>query len=438
MQRAAGTSSVRALAAATLPLLAATIYFTFSRGAWYALVLGLIAAIAVDPRRLQLIAVTLLLAPLTAVAILEVRRQPGLVTVGATLEQATHDGHRLVPVLLALAAASGLVALAAGIIERRVRFPRSVRVAFAIVLLAGLAAAVAGIWHTEGSPVTLAKRGWHAFQGTSNAGVNGNVGARLISLSADGRIPLWRVSWRDFEHAPILGQGAGTFWESWARYRTIPSDSTQAHSLYLGAMGELGIVGLVLLLVLVAVPVVAGVTARARGLVPPTLGAYVAWAAHAGIDWDWALLGVTAPALLCGVALIKSNPRSPRPVPGAVRTAGVVAIGLLLAFAVPTLIAELRLRSATAEAGPDPRAALADARGAARLEPWSSEPYVVMADAYQQERDSQAARRTLQQAVSKDSSSWVIWGLLARATTGAQHRHAEARAKELNPLATGL
>ena len=72
---------------------------------------------------------------LTAVAILEVRRQPGLVTVGATLEQATHDGHRLVPVLLALGAASGLVALAAGIIERRVRFPRSVRVAFAVVLL---------------------------------------------------------------------------------------------------------------------------------------------------------------------------------------------------------------------------------------------------------------------------------------------------------------
>ena len=65
----------RALAAATLPLFAATIYFTFSRGAWYALALGLIAAIAVDPRRLQFLAIGLLLAPWTVLAIVEVRKR---------------------------------------------------------------------------------------------------------------------------------------------------------------------------------------------------------------------------------------------------------------------------------------------------------------------------------------------------------------------------
>ena len=216
------TSSTRALAAATLPFLAATIYFTFSRGAWYALVLGLIAAIAIDPRRLQLIAISLVLAPWTVFAIVAVRRQHGLVTLGASLEQATHDGHRLIPVLLwRWRDVSALAALAAGGVERYVHVPRSVRAAFAIVLVLALAVGIAGVWHREGSPETLAKRGWHAFQGLATRGSNGDVGARLTSLSADGRIPLWRVSLRDFEHAPILGQGAGTFWQSWARYRSI-------------------------------------------------------------------------------------------------------------------------------------------------------------------------------------------------------------------------
>ena len=82
----------------------------------------------------------------------------------------------------------------------------------------------------------------------------------------------------------------------------------------------------------------------------------------------------------------------------------------------------------------DPSAALAGARGAESLLPWSSEPYVVMADAYQQQRKQQAARRALQQAIAKDSSSWLLWQLLANATSGAERRHAQSRANELNPL----
>jgi O-Antigen ligase len=424
----------RALGAAALPLLAATIYFTFSRGAWYALVLGVIAAIAIDPRRLQLLAVSLVLAPWTVFAIVAVRRQHGLVTLGATFEQATHDGHRLIPVLLALAGVSSLAALAAGVVERHVHVPRSVRAVFAAALVLALAVGVAGVWHREGSPESLAKRGWHEFHGLATKGSNGDVGARLTSLSADGRIPLWHVSLRDFEHAPILGQGAGTFWESWARYRTIPSDSTQAHSLYLGVLGELGIVGFLVLLVLVAAPIVAAAGGRARGLTPLTLGAYVAWACHAGIDWDWALMGVTIPALLCGVALLKLDGRPRRSLGRIARIAGVCGFGALLLVAVLVLVADLRLRSAQKEMVTDPSAALARARGAESLLPWSSEPYLVMADAYQQQGKQQAARRSLQQAISKDSSSWLLWQLLANATSGAAHQQAQTRANELNPL----
>ena len=52
-----------ALAAATLPVLASAVYFTFSRGAWIAFIVGTIAVVAIDPRRLQLLAVGLAIAP---------------------------------------------------------------------------------------------------------------------------------------------------------------------------------------------------------------------------------------------------------------------------------------------------------------------------------------------------------------------------------------
>ena len=51
----AQTLAARVLSGATLPLLFSTVYFTFSRGAWIAGALGLAAAVAVDPRRLQLL-----------------------------------------------------------------------------------------------------------------------------------------------------------------------------------------------------------------------------------------------------------------------------------------------------------------------------------------------------------------------------------------------
>ncbi len=424
----------RALAAATLPLFTATVYFTFSRGAWYALALGLIAAIAIDPRRLGLIATMLVVAPWPVLTIVEISRRHGLVTVGATLQEATRDGHRLIPVLLVLSAITAASALAAGIVERRLHFPRALRVVFAALLVLAVAVGVAGVWHTKGSPVALARRGWQAFQGNSGLAANGDVGTRLLSLSADGRIPLWKVSLRDFEHAPIIGQGAGTFWEDWARYRDTPSDSTQAHSLYLGAMGELGLVGLLLLVALIAVPVAAAFRARGRELVPLTLGAFVAWAAHAGIDWDWALLGVTAPALLCGVALLKSAPGRTRHIGQAGRVVGVAAIGVLLVAAVPVLVADLRIQVAYKNVSLHPRAALSEANTVRTLEPWSSQPYQVMAEAYEVEGDPAEARQALRRAISKDSSSWVLWRLLANASTGAERRVAEARTMALNPL----
>ena len=77
-----------------------------------------------------------------------------------------------------------------------------------------------------------------------------------------------------------------------------------AHSLYLEKLAELGAIGLVLLLWVLAVPVLAAIRIRGRPFVTGAFGAYVAFAAHAAVDWDWELPAVTFAGIFCGALLI--------------------------------------------------------------------------------------------------------------------------------------
>ncbi|MDP9284407.1 MAG: hypothetical protein M3P41_05585, partial [Actinomycetota bacterium] len=61
--------ALRALAAAAPVVLVPTLYFTFGRGPWIAFGVGIVFAVALDPRRLQLTTVLLLLAPAPALAV---------------------------------------------------------------------------------------------------------------------------------------------------------------------------------------------------------------------------------------------------------------------------------------------------------------------------------------------------------------------------------
>ena len=95
----ARTSAGRAAGAALLVLLLPTLYFTFGRAAWIALAIGLAAAVAVDPRRLQLLATLFVLGPAPAIAVLLASQETGLTHSGTPLVQAAHDGHRLAVIL---------------------------------------------------------------------------------------------------------------------------------------------------------------------------------------------------------------------------------------------------------------------------------------------------------------------------------------------------
>ena len=423
----------RALAAATLPVLTSALYFTFSRGAWIALILGLAAAVAIDPRRLQLLAVSLAIAPFSVAALWLATRADGLGTVDSTLAQATDDGHALLGPVLALAAGSALVAVGVAVAERRLEVPAAVRVTFVTALLVALVALGSAAWAQWGSPVEIADRAWEDFRSPPNP-TGTDLGARLFDFSSSGRIEQWRVAWDGWRERPVVGSGAGTYWQLWAAARPNSGEVRDAHSLYLETLAELGVVGLALLTVALLVPAIAAVRARMTPIVPAALGANVAWLAHAGIDWDWELLGVTLAALVVGLALVAAaRPESARAavprwyVPGSAALLAVPALVGVLAYAplgsARDALDELRLEQAAN-----------GARTARRFAPWASAPWEVLGDVEAQRGDRAAARDAYREALERDGSSWELWFALAAVSTGNEQRLALAHAaKQTKP-----
>jgi hypothetical protein len=423
--------TTRALAGAAIPLLSTTMFFTFSRGAWVALAIGLVVAIAVDPRRLQLIAVGAALSVWPVLAIAAAHRRQGLTLVSSTFEQATHDGHSLFPFLLALAAGGAGTALIGGILERRVDIPGGARHAFAAIVIAAALGGAGVVWVTQGSPWTLAQRGWSQFKTPPQSKGSADVTQRLFSLRSNGRFDLWRVSLQSFERKPLHGNGAGTFWELWARNRHIQALTLEGHSLYFQVLGELGLPGLLLIAAALLAPLIAALRRRAQALVAPALGAYAAWLVHSGVDWDWDLMAVGACGLLIGVALL--GPRD-RELPQKQRAIAVTVCVALVLLVFEGLLGDRAINSARgAIARGNREAAYVDLRRASRLAPWSSQPDTLRGSSYLADGKGRLARRYLLRAVAKDRDSWFLWQVLGSVGSGAERTHDLAQAHRLNP-----
>ncbi|MBD0290231.1 MAG: O-antigen ligase family protein [Thermoleophilia bacterium] len=435
-----GGTIARALPAASLVVLAPTAYFTFSRGAWLALLVGLLAAVALDPRRLQLVASLLVVAPWPALAVLAASRSPALTRLGSSLEDAAGEGGRLALVLVALAAASVAATAAFVRAERTVRVGRPVRAVFSAALVGVVVAGSVATFVHYGSPSALFDRVQAGFEASPSPAPK-NLNARLFRLSGTWRGDLWRVAWHDFERDRWLGRGAGTYEASWLRERQIPLKVRDAHNLYLETLGELGAAGLALLAVALALPVAAAVRARAHPLAATALAAYAAFLAHAAVDWDWEMPAVTVPALLCagGLLLLSGEREQSVRVSGAFRGVLLVVVLAAAAAAFVGLIGNAALSSAGAALAADRAGdAASDAREATRWAPWSPEPWQLLGEAELSRGDRRAARAAFRRALDKDSSSWELWFHLALASKGKERREAAARALRLNPRSPEL
>ena len=426
--------AVVVVAAAATPVLALTLYFTFSRGAWAALVLGTVAAAAVDPRRLRLLWTALVIAIPSALCISYASQQAALTTEDAVPAAAAREGHRVAAVLGAFVLASALVGLGARFLSSRLDASPPTRRRFDLALVATIAVVAIAALAAVGGPSGIEER----FNSDPVTGVDLND--RLFNISGNGREETLEVAWRAWRKQPVYGTGSGSFEYVWYEHRPSKQVVRDAHSLYVETLMELGVVGLSLLVALPVLLVVGGIRARRQRFVPIGLGALVAWSAASAFDWHWEMVGVTLTALLAGAGgLLASDRHSTPKLLGGSRLALIGMTGVLSVFAVWSLVGNQALfagREALArEEWSDARQ---HARRAQALLPWSDEPKLVLGDAAAGLGDREGALRSYRDAVATDPRNWVAWLHLAQVARGTERTAAYDRVRELNPLEEGL
>lgn len=282
-----------AAAAAGVPI-ALGVYLSFARGALAALAVGLLVIVALAPGiRLQLRAIVAVLGAGTFV-VLVASRLPTVESLPLHAQGDSGDGLIALAALLIGCAAAPTIALATS--RRRLPAPRLPASRAVTVLTASVLVMLAG-------GVVVA-----AFEGKpdSVSPVQGADPGRLASIDTN-RYRYWDVALREFTRHPVAGLGSGGFSVVWLKERDRVDRAADAHSLYIETLSELGAVGFLFLMLFgggVAAALVR-LYRRDPGAAAGVTAAVVAWACHAGLDWDWEVPAATLPAVLlaaCAVA----------------------------------------------------------------------------------------------------------------------------------------
>jgi O-antigen ligase len=218
---------------------------------------------------------------------------------------------------------------------------------------------------------------------------------------------------------------------------------TDAHSLYLETLGELGVVGFALLFAAFALGVGSAITRLSRridrlGDAPAALIAcFLAYAIAAGLDWMWELTVVSVVGIAAlGWALGSDGEFERRAVPLRVFIPAIAVLAVV-AQAIP-LISTVAIRdSQAAVRRGDLGEALDDAQSARRIEPWAARPYLQLALVLEEGGRLPAARRAVRKAIQRDADDWRLWLVQARLETRAgairAARRSLRRAAALNP-----
>ncbi|MDO9407864.1 O-antigen ligase family protein [Patulibacter sp.] len=330
--------ALRATAAGTVPLVATALALSLSRGSVLALAVGLAVFVLCSARPLRSVAVVAATTLPTAVAVALCIAEPAAVEpLGRALDLRT-VGPRLFGAAVALgvvAAALAVVGLrAARTVEdtrRRRRLagagPGSAAVAGVIVVAVAVLALAAARYDDRIAEGTVGVRSFVDARSSEFTAARPNtaLGVERLGTVRGSRADAYRVAIDEFQSAPILGAGTGTYPQLWLRERRGPETIRNAHSLPLETAGETGLVGLALLLAFFGTVVRGVVVVRRRpGAVPRAraagaAGALAAFAASCCIDWTWQMGTLTAAAMLLAATFLRSERRTAEtPVPRSV------------------------------------------------------------------------------------------------------------------------
>jgi O-antigen ligase len=430
----------RLAAAAAVPIVACALYFSFSRGAFGAAVIGLIVYAVVARPRSLVVALPAVGVP-TYFAVRAAFGAEVLSSEAFASSAGVAEGRDVaLAVGLAVAAAVLLRALALAVdaplakLRPRSRRLRGPAVAGVALVMTG---AVVAVPVALGAPAYV-ERQYERFKAPLPPGLANRE--RFFVPSNNERLAIWRVGVDGFESEHVHGTGAGTYQLLWERNRPKGVyNVTDGHSLYVEVLAELGIVGAVLLTALL-VALVVGTAVSARGPDRHThaavLAGLVAWALHAGIDWDWEMPAVTLWAFALGGAALAA--RGARALPAGRTLRLVVGVACVVLAVTPVLVlrsqAQLDTAARALEAG-DCRTAIDAALGSLEALNVRAEPFEVLGYCDARLGQSRLGVQAMEQAVRRDPGNWQMhYGLaVVRAAAGEDPRPAARRALELNP-----
>ena len=439
---------LRALAAAALPALALTVYYTISRGGVAEMAIAVAVLVAFHPRRLTLLAPLALGGLGTAILIIAAGARSELAD-GLTTSTAADQGVQMLAITIAVCLLAGALnfAVQTAIERERITLPRvgrhhARRAALGCVLVAVIAALAVG------APGKISNS-WSEFKQPVTPG---GGSARLNSVSGSGRYQWWESAVDANASDPILGIGPGTWEYWWARGDGgVVGFVRDAHSLYLENLGELGIVGFLVIVAMVGGILITAILRVLRLADDPdrrapsaaVLAALTTFAAAAAVDWAWEMTVLPAAFFVLAAATIEI--REPKIPSGASRRTqpllriGFAAVAILagVIVAVPMLSTSAIDRSKSeVDAGNLPEA-LASARYAQDLQPYAASPRLQEALILQLGGELEQAAAQASQATSDEPTNWRNWLVLSKIEQ-AQGRDQEAaadyeRARSLNP-----
>ncbi len=291
--------AARLLATAAGAPLGMGLYISFSRGALFACLAGIVTLVVVAPTAEQWRGGAIGLAG--AVAAAAVSSPFGAVTslTGSTAGRERDGAITLALLVLCIVVVTGVQwVLIRSETPRAITLPRGASLAAVAVICVGLALAIA----------VGAKE--HSKQPLSG-------GATRLATLQSNRYSYWNVALRAFSDEPLRGVGAGGWSVYWLRYRPVGEFAQDAHSLPLQTLAELGLVGMALLLSVIGGAAVAARQAlrRAPALAAGPIAGAIAYLAHSPLDWDWEMPAVTLTALLLAGLLLALGDGEPEPEP---------------------------------------------------------------------------------------------------------------------------
>jgi O-antigen ligase len=423
-------------AAAAVPLVAA-LYLTFSRGALLALVVGLIAMLGLESRRLDVMVRALAIAPAALIALAMLQLFPALAAAHPPYGSVVRQGRYAMLLMVAAALTGAWIArrwgrVAAPMLGSADARRRSMLAACALVLVLAV-----GLVLNAGGPAVVIRALGSAGEPSPHF-KRGDLNLRLLSLSPNGRGEIWRVAWTDALDHPLLGSGDGSYAQRWLRFRSEPDPAVAAHSLFLETAAELGLVGFTILAAWLCLPFLAARRARSLPMAPALAGAVAGCVAQMAVDWTWDVTAVAAAVIGCVVALCSAADGVPRRSVGwAVPLVWAAAVALpLAAFCLVGNVELSRAQQALRAGSYGTAAGRADL--AASLAPWSSASLQIASYAAGKHGDPARSRAQARRGAQRAPGEWWFWFRLACLDSARQRPADLSRARHLNPRAVEL